>query len=464
MSLALAHAVHCPRSNRVAVVADGARSVFECPGDALGAFGIGSKAAVIVRDPEVLLSLLGALLTAGAPVTVGLRASDADHPSRGLGLSWVRIAGGAQWTDGRSMFQSPPLDAARRLALADGDRPAGHAALADLATQEAGADLAWRSAITRATGLPCKLSLGATAAQVLPHRWTKAAQKLQKGADWRWVRGAYYGGRVQCFKPGWQGDAAEFDLRSAYGWALARRLPDTQFYDQTKYSAALPGYPAWYDATVELSGPGPGPLPVRLESGELSWPTSGRHRGVWTLLELEQSGVCIVEVHRAAMGRWGHDLSPWAERWLEAREVATDPTERAALRSILVSLAGRLCQKPVAWALWNGPVCDAPAGAVAFGGLDCPAVAYPVTPIYQPPGNPMAGSYITAGVRAMVRPHLQRQDVLYTDTDSIHLPADAPPPANVGPAAGQWALKEHGPAHYIGAKRYSIGTKHVPNV
>ena len=316
----------------------------------------------------------------------------------------------------------------------------------------------WRTLVLESAQVAPRLSLGATAAGIIPRKWRRAAAVLQKGEDWAWVRKAYFGGRVQCFQPGWSGEAVEYDLRGAYGWALSKPIPDWKLYERPL--GPLPMQPAWFDATVEVSGR-PGPLPVRADDGSLTWPESGRWRGTWTRLEIEQPGVHIVTVHEVVCGRENDDLVPAVERWLERREHSTRKAERALLRLLCCALAGKLCQKPVRWSLWTGQD-EPPIGSMPLG-FDSALMAVPSIPAHWPFTCPQAGSYVTAAVRCKVRPELMRSDIIYTDTDSAHLPADAAPPVDIGPAPGQWSAKERGPAHYRGNRQYTIGEKRVGN-
>lgn len=309
--------------------------------------------------------------------------------------------------------------------------------------------------------LGCELSttLASTAAKLgVPRVWRNAYAAMAKRSDhWDFCRSAYYGGRVQCLQAGWVGDAVEYDLRSAYGWALTQKLPDWKIYDRKPY----PDQPAWYDCDVYLTGQ-LGPLPVRDEvhTHKLSYPTNTTVRGVWTREDLERSGVGVAKVHRVLSGRWSRDLAPTVSGWLERREVV-DPPRRALYRHLSNSLAGKLCQKSVSWSLWTSDAAEIPpAGAVPLS-LNSALWAVPVPTSRQPVTLPQAGSYVTALVRSRVWPELQRADAIYSDTDSIHLPSSSPPPKNCGHAAGQWAAKVHGDAEYIGVKNYRIGEKVV---
>ena len=321
------------------------------------------------------------------------------------------------------------------------------------------AHASWRERIVRVAELQPRLSVGATAAGVFPRTWRRAAQLLQREEPWQAIRHAYYGGRIECYRPGFEGDAIEYDLRGAYGWSLSKPIPDWKIYERKWIPVQDP---AWLDCTVEVSGH-PGPLPVRDEAGALSWPTSGWHRGIWTRIDLEQSGVQIKEVHRQLAGRWSGDLQPAVNRWLQLREDTDSGADRSLLRILCCSLAGKLCQKPVSWKLWRSSA-EPPVGAQPLA-LGRAVFAVPTSPLRWPLTCPQAGSFVTARVRSKVRPALSHPEVVYTDTDSAHYPSEVTPPAeladDIGPAAGQWSVKATGRARYSGVRSYRIGEKTV---
>lgn len=311
-------------------------------------------------------------------------------------------------------------------------------------------------ALAEEMGCRPRVSIGSTAMSVLPRQWTRAAAVLNKTEAHAMARHAYYGGRVQCFRPGWAGNATEYDINSAYGWSLSLKLPDYRTYENRR---RLPLHsPAWIDCTVQVSG-SPGPLPVRDPiDRSLSWPESGRFRGVWTRADLEQAGVFIVEVHKMLVGRWSDDLCKPLEHWTELRETA-GPWRRKMIRLAFSSLSGKLAQRPIHWTIWNGNALP-PEGSVPLS-VNAPLFAIPSVPKYWPPSSPTTASYVTARVRCEVYRYLRdNKDVLYTDTDSCHLPewCDHPP---LGKGAGQWSRKHTGPAYYAGRRKYAVGTKQV---
>jgi hypothetical protein len=306
------------------------------------------------------------------------------------------------------------------------------------------------------------------AAAAIPRSWRRASSALARSEPWSMLREAYYGGRIELYRPGWTGDAVEYDLRSAYGWAMTQWMPDPQCYERKP----LRHEPGWYDVTVRIDAPHAGPVPVRVDANRgrnreryrITWPREGEHRGVWTREDLERSGLQVLTVHRALAGRWSDDLRRPVERWLELRERTSCALDRAILRGLSNGLAGKLAQRATEWQLWIPSDTVAgrypPDGAVPLG-LDCPVFAIPTVPLYMPVQCPQAATYVTALVRSRVWERVSVGDVIYTDTDSLNLPASAPAPARVGDAAGDWQVKATGAAHYRGVRDYSIGNKHL---
>jgi hypothetical protein len=410
---------------------------------------------VSVREPELIRRCVEQAVAHGHRPSVFISRGDQLAPDIG-GL----VMGPASIMSSRMMLSA----SSQRLVAAELGIKAPPAPGRDLESAELVAafngdcERHWRELVIEAAGVKPRLSLGATACGIVPRKWRRAAAVLCQGEPWAWVRDSYHGGRIQCYQPGWSGEATEWDLRGAYAWALMQPIPDWKLYDRA-CGHPLPNQPAWFDCTVEVSG-FPGPLPVREETGGLTWPESGRWRGTWTRPEVEQDGVRIVTVHKVLCGRWSRDLIPGVEHWAARREESTRPTERALLRSLSCALAGKLCQKPLRWVLWDDKGGAPPDGAIPLG-FDSPLMAIPTIPSRWPFTCPQAGSYVTAMVRCKVRPELQRSDIIYTDTDSAHLPAAAAPPADVGGQPGQWSAKVSGPAHYKGVRQYRIGAKKV---
>lgn len=326
---------------------------------------------------------------------------------------------------------------------------------------------AWHEHVS-ACGLTPRMSAGATAAQLLPPTWRRAARALGQSPQWHELRGSYYGGRVECRRPGWSGEAVEYDIRSAYGASIAGKwgfIPDWKLY-QREPRAREPG---WFDATVSAT-PG-APLPMRRQDARgraagLMWVEDGATwRGWFTRADLELPGVEIVCIHRALAGRYSDDLQRGAEHLLQLRDDSKDQTRRAVIRLLLVALAGKLAQRRVDWRVWVPALGqEPPESAVIIGDPKNGIMVYAAsndTP--SPHYLPHVAAYVTAYPRGELYRELQRAGsrAIYCDTDSIHVEAGTPPPLDLGSGFGQWAEKASGDAHYESARHYRIGAKIV---
>ena len=403
-------------------------------------------------DSTTLADLLHEIPASHRPDTTLI--SDFDGLSCNVaGFSWV---GGSRIWQGSKIFP----DSVDRYCFQTGRAAVDSADPVDLARawgsiwREQDATLAQLAGVTESSR-----SLSATAfkAAILPW-WRRGGEYFGKTAAWPDIRRAYYGGRMECFAPDWRGQAVEYDLRNAYGWALAQNIPDWQLY----HRKVLAREPGWFDATVRLTGP-VGPLPVRDPENveKLLYPTGCEVRGWWARPDLERNGVEIVEIHDQYAGRQSNELRPVVSRWLELRERATCPAARATLRGLTVGLAGKLAQRALSWGLWHAsegqpPPLSRPIG----GGFDSQWFAYPCAPRHPPLTLPTTASYVTALTRQRVWPWIADGLALYTHTDSVHLAKGQHGPP-CGPRAGDWSIKERGFAHYRGVNDYMIGAKRV---
>jgi hypothetical protein len=328
------------------------------------------------------------------------------------------------------------------------------------ATAHSCADLhaAWCGVLEDISGVkPRGTIAGTAAAAAIPARWHRWANALGRSDQWAACRRAYYGGRVQWWEdrtPPTGADVDVWDVNSLYGSVMLERLPDPKTFG--KHSAAET-CPSWHDVTVRVYGD-PGPLPRRDsdQPWRLEWPTSGEWRGWYTAEDLDRPGVRILQTHGVVGGRWDNSLAEPVGRWLDLRASSSCPATRRAAKLMVNTLAGKLCQRVSRWILV--PAADAPLDAYPIH-PDFPLFAWPTAVgVRQPFSAPAVGSWVTARARSVVWPELVA-GAHYTDTDSVHRPAGAPPPANVGTAPGQWSLEASGPSEYHAPKRYTVGGK-----
>lgn len=421
------------------------------------------KIEVATLDSALLARVVDAYLAAGQAHAVDVAMRGSGLVGAPVILSVRRAGWPCTWRDATGVYpDSDPAAVAVDLGMAL--RPAGGPEAARWLAQ---LDTSWRAWAEAELGAELSITLASTAARLaIPRQWRTAHDAARRGATcrtglddagWRLASRACYGGRVACMVDDeWRGEAVEYDLRSAYGWALTQPIPDWKAYKRKPW----PSEPAWYDVTVELDGrPGPGPLPYRDpdDATALHYPREGQWRGVWTRDELDRSGARVLELHEVLAGRWSYDLQRPVAGWLERRELGGTLRKRL-FRFLPNALAGKLIQKSTGWMIWDCADGEPPAGAVPLG-LTSSAMAVPVPARYQAVTCPQAGSYVTSLVRGRVWPELSRPEALYSDTDSIHLPVDAAPPADMGSNPGQWSEKARGPAAYYGPKTYQIGSK-----
>lgn len=453
----------------VAMARDGAMAAVDATGVVVFAGDVAeavlcpelAKRRCVLYQPEAVRLALSVLIDAELSPSVAVRSSTGIAE-----LSSVKLAGATEWQVGLGLLSDELPQVAEWLGV-DVPEPEPEAyAVVDCARRWSAIGSAWCEELARVAGCEVRSSIASTASHAaMPARWRKASETLSRTDRWGMIRQAYHGGRVELYVPkGWTGRAVEYDIRSAYGWALTQWLPDTQSYEQRR---PLKHEPGWYDATVRVSGVHAGPLPVRVDDcsrgrgrHRLDWPREGVFRGVWTREDIEREGVEVLEVHRSVAGRWSDDLRRPVERWLELRERTRSPVRRSMLRGLSNGLAGKLAQRPLGWELWvpRGEDPYPPDGAIPLG-LDCPAFVVPVVPKRLPVQCPQAAGYITALVRSRVWSRLREGNVLYTDTDSLHVLESAAPPVPVGDRPGDWTVKHAGDAEYKGIRNYTLDSK-----
>jgi hypothetical protein len=406
---------------------------------------------VFLADGAQLVTLLASLPAKGRPDTTLIRERDG-YTADCAGFAYTH---GARYWLGAMSFPDPVADYCR---AARWPVPKGEPVDAVRAWRDA--HLAQVALTERVTGVKPGHSLSGTAVKAaLPRDWRKGADFFGPSVAQADIRSACYGGRIECFQPGWRGEAVEFDLTSAYGWALCQPLPDWQVYQRRAYA----GEAEWLDVTVDVTGP-VGPMPERKKNDtrSLHWPTDTRLRGWYTAVDLDKLGCRVVKVHSRYAGRMSLDLRPSVERWLELRASSTDYAERATIRALAVGMAGKLWQRPQSWALWHIDEGPAPSGSTRLGQTNW--LTYPVKPQNAPLSLPTSASYVTALVRARVWPWIADGRALYTHTDSVHLAYDdvmrgfGP---DTGSAPGDWSVKASGEACYKGVNDYRIGKKVV---
>ena len=450
---------------------DGATSVHRSVGALLDAMPAGCPA--IFRDQIAAREILDfgirrSLAGAGELPSVALRAGQTSGAAHAIATATV---GGRFFLDGSLHVAEDDIEAAPDGVpeLVEPWQLQGRVELRAQAAAILELLRAWQAEV-EACGIPAKLAAGSTAVQLIPARWLRAAKAMRAAHPEAIaaIDSARYGGRVECWAPQWRGEAVEYDIRSAYGAAMAGalgRLPDCQLYPDRE---PLPRQPSWHHVRVRVQAvEGIAPLPMRDPElrWKLHWPVEGEWCGWYSGADLDQPGVEVVETMQVHAGRYGGDLEGPVGDLLELRE-GHGPWRRAVVRQLVNSLAGKLAEGSDAWRLWVPDSAEAasrlPPGLVQIGGMESRVMAYPVREPPRAHNQPQVHSYLTARVRAKLNAGLRQSggQALYCDTDSMHLPADAEPP-ELGPGSGAWARKGGGDAFYRGRRSYRIGTKTV---
>jgi len=413
---------------------------------------IHERVDVYLPNASQLQDLLARLPANARPNASLIREKDAGMI---FDVAGFQHTGGASWWCGDMLFPGPIGRYARKIGAESPDgldaEPACRAWQALLRWQ--------KSLLADITGVESSHTISGTAMKAaLPLMWRRGADRKKTTVAFEVARRSYYGGRQQLFRPDYAGDAVYYDIKSAYGWAMTCPLPDWQTYDARPI---LPREPGWYDATVRLSGP-VGPLPVRDPDNPraLSYPTDCTVRGWWTRLDIERSGVHVVEVHAQVAGRPSDDLRRHVAAWLDRRETSACLGTRDTIRALAVGFAGKLAQRDTAWALWHVAEGEPPVGSRPLSGGWW---VYPTRAKRPPVTLPTTASYITAMVRARVWPTIANGDAIYTHTDSVHLPADVVLRGggpDTGDRPGDWSIKAEGYGRYHGIGNYTINGKH----
>lgn len=313
-------------------------------------------------------------------------------------------------------------------------------------------------------GLTPKLTGGSAAATIIPRRFRRGNLhniKTKKDAldD---ISETKFGGRVQCFAPGFSGPSVEYDMRTAYGASVSGifgHVPDSKVYVGKK---PLPSQPYVARATVQVQGPF-STLPVRDRdyTWRVHWPDSGIMQGWYCGADLERSGVKVLAIHEYHSGRYSDELSDAAAALLE-REISGDQLSKAVTRQCVVSLAGKLAQRSREWAIVHPHKYEGAERMFEIRSRIGSVYLVPSGYVRSSTYCPMAYSYVTSYVRNHLQDTLRANpQAVYCDTDSIHIPEYAKHDIQTGNDPGDWTEKERGVARYYGVRNYRIGKKIV---
>lgn len=272
------------------------------------------------------------------------------------------------------------------------------------------------------------------------------------------LRQGYFGGRVEVYHFGRFARVHEFDINSAYPWALTRPLPVGKariVYGREARAAFSRSLPGFYDAVFDQRHDFIPRLPKRLGKGRVVYPAD-TVSGFWSLPELGQSGEPL-DVRTAII--WETEdcvLAPWVERLFGLRaQVGPKTTMGKWIKLYLNSLSGKLGQKPWATRIDINPAnfipCKRGPDCYPFCNGDCGAhfeigdrVFGRKEPLLADCAHVEWASYLTARARTILhRGQLEGGgfDMVYSDTDAVI--ASGMRVENVGAELGQF--KYEGP-------------------
>lgn len=284
------------------------------------------------------------------------------------------------------------------------------------------------------------------------------------------ARDAYYGGMVRVASVAVHADAVTIDVNGMYPAVMREAgVPDGPVVRVNRY---IPGRPGFYRIVATVPDDAPWTiLPHRDEQGTLAWPT-GTFTTTVSALELEWARSHGMTVDVLDGWAWSRIVRPF-EAYLDAcaamrrRGGAFDLTGKLAANS----LYGKFGSRPEHddWAIaaerpgpeWYPPPHDPtdPAEVERYRGL----WVHPDQPVRGDYLLPHWAAWITAAARLRLTALAEAvgfEAVIYTDTDSLTIPADRLdrlPPGTIGSGPGQakierrWALyRVHAPKVYEG--------------
>lgn len=308
-------------------------------------------------------------------------------------------------------------------------------------------DVAWRQVLRDVAGVEPALTLGATAwksaqARLVEHDLSEDVKVALQKHEYNDGRAAYFGGRVEVLRTEtplvWR-----YDRNSSYPAALTRQpVPVGRRRWRTTWDGEEGT--VWARVTVpECRHP---PLPIRLGSGRLVFPT-GTFEGAWTTHELRRAvdvGVRIEQVLRARIAEETTDaLAGWCWHVWRARQ-SMQPWQ-GLLKLLANSLTGKLAQRDERTNTFYGPVERMPKDAeqlttVRDGRLWWRTESHVIGPCARPEW----AAYLAAEARVELHRQLLEagDQSAYCDTDSVYSRERLT--RGLGTELGEWKLEGTG--------------------
>lgn len=251
------------------------------------------------------------------------------------------------------------------------------------------------------------------------------------------VRGAYFGGRTEIFKPLAFGEISEFDVNSLYPFIMREFEMPTQFLFFTdRYE---PGEMGFFDCEVEVPREMYCPPLGVMREGKYIFPV-GRFTGRFATCEIDYArslGCKVTPIYGAVFKSGGFIFREYVDYFYQVRLNAEKNSVDDILSKLLMnSLYGRLGLN-----VERENVCfdDASEGLREWRVIQIPGLKHPTRIMKRAIEIPAATNVaIPAWVTAQARIHMHRKyrevedRLYYTDTDSLWISGDLPSSKQLG--------------------------------
>jgi len=249
------------------------------------------------------------------------------------------------------------------------------------------------------------------------------------------ARQAYYGGRVELFNQGGEGNILYTDINSLYPFCMTMPFPD-DWYELD----GLDGYGV-ADVTLRVPKSFITTLPVRREDGSIYFPhgelrprataekqKAGELYGAWTLHEIRdamQHGAKLVKIHRV-MGSVSanYPYRNFVEKFYEMRRTEKNEAKKLMLKLVMNNLYGRLGNSGVVTESINLKDEDFTTGG-HYIGEGTPYGKRKLIDLQKPLDehtNFLHAAYVTGYARLELAKYLRQLGhgkLIYCDTDSV---------------------------------------------
>lgn len=291
------------------------------------------------------------------------------------------------------------------------------------------------------------------------------------------VRGGYFGGRVEVFRT--QGEKLRYyDINSSYPRAMLEKMPagDASCWDGSPPSGLTRNRIGFVDCDVwvppEVVVP---PLPIKAGpelpqcQGKLVFPV-GRLSGIWEWSELEKAVSLGVEIETFRQSVWYESAYLFRDFVMDIyryRDKSRDDYNEALAqiaKIMLNSLYGKFGMKTERLKVyrWSDPDLPDDAYPANRNDLDCP-IWYAKTEVDAPYIMPQISARVTALARirlldAMLEARARGGYVYYCDTDSVITDVELDTSTELGALKDEYPdVSGHLTGRFLGPKLYALG-------